>query len=82
MSGGRGVSGVLGGGTSTGKGKVGGPSISARRDRKIQKEWKDCYRELDLEGKIGTHREGREGHAKQKEQQEQRQDQEFGDESR
>lgn len=74
--------GVLGGGTSTGKGKWGGPSISDRRDRKIQKDWGDYYRELDLEGKIGTHREWREGHSKQKEQHGQRQDQEFGDESR
>lgn len=29
--------------------------ISDRRDRRIQKGWRDCYRELDLEGKIGTH---------------------------
>lgn len=72
--------GVLGGGASTGK--VGGPTISDRRDIKIQKDWRDYYRELDLEGKIGTHREGREGHSKQKEQHGQRQDQEFGDESR
>ena len=47
---------------------MGGPSISARRDRKILKDWRDYCREVELEGKIGTHREGREEHAKQKEQ--------------